>query len=173
MSETELEVLDRTGSRFARVIVAAKRARQIKDGARTLVESRSGNALTVALDEMAAGEILPLQVEEPEPLPTTAPPTPVIGGLLSTSVDDDLLDLTSGKHDTILPLTDEDEDDEDEDAFGAGDLEDDIVVPPVADDLVGGDADAIDVDEDEDEDEEAIDDADEGPASDDSSMSDE
>jgi DNA-directed RNA polymerase subunit omega len=160
MAEFEPDKLDRTGSRFARVIVAAKRARQIKDGARTLVESRSANVLTVALDEILVGEIIPLQVEEPEPLPTSVPPSPVIGGLLSTSVDDDLLDLTTGKHDSILPLTDEDEEDEDEDAYGAHDLEEDLVVTPVADDLAENDADALEVDEEDvDEDDEALDDS--------------
>ena len=166
MPDSDIDMLDRTGSRFARVIVAAKRARQIKDGARTLVESRSSNSLTVALDEIAAEEILPLHVEDQTALPAASAPTPVIGGLLSTSVDDDLLDLTSGKHDSILPLTDEDEEEED-DTYGATDLDEDIVVTPATDELADTDdeGDEIEVDE-EDEDEEPADEAEEEPVED-------
>src|SRR5438128_8002076 len=76
--------LDALESKYALVIVAAKRARQIKDGARRLTDSRSGNALTVALEEIAASEIIPLQVGEPEQLITSVAPSPVLTGLVST-----------------------------------------------------------------------------------------
>ena len=81
--------LDAMASKYALVIVAAKRARQVKDGARRYVNSRSTNSLTVALEEIAEGEIVPLLVGEPEKLPTSVPPTPVLGGLVSTAIDDD------------------------------------------------------------------------------------
>ena len=62
------ELLDNVDSRYALVIVAAKRARQINNhhhqlGERTfdefppLVESRSKNYLTMALQEIAEGKI--------------------------------------------------------------------------------------------------------------------
>lgn len=56
--------LDNMESKYALVILAAKRARQIKDGARRLSDSRSGNPLTVALDEIAADAIIPRVVED-------------------------------------------------------------------------------------------------------------
>ncbi len=82
--------LDALPSKYALVIVAAKRARQVKEGARRFTKSQSGNALTVALEEIAAGEIVPVFVGEPEKLPTSVPATPVLGGLVSTSDDDDI-----------------------------------------------------------------------------------
>jgi DNA-directed RNA polymerase subunit omega len=81
--------LDAMGSKYALVIVAAKRARQIKDGARRYSTSRSTNTLTVALEEIAEEQIVPVLVGEPEKLPTSVPPTPVLGGLVATSIDDD------------------------------------------------------------------------------------
>lgn len=55
--------LDKMESKYALVILAAKRARQIKDGARRLVETHSANPLTVALEELADGAIIPREVE--------------------------------------------------------------------------------------------------------------
>lgn len=81
--------LDAMESKYALVIVAAKRAKQVKDGARRYVPSRSTNTLTVALEEIAEGQIVPLLVGEPEKLPTSLPATPVLGGLVSTSMEDD------------------------------------------------------------------------------------
>jgi DNA-directed RNA polymerase subunit omega len=63
------ELLERTESRYGLVIAAAKRARQInnyhhqlgdgtfEDVAPPLVESRSKNYLTIALEEIADGKI--------------------------------------------------------------------------------------------------------------------
>ena len=56
--------LDGMESKYALVILAAKRARQLKDGARHLTESRSANPLTTALEEIAAGAIIPRIVED-------------------------------------------------------------------------------------------------------------
>jgi len=85
--------LDRTGSKYALVIVAAKRARQIKDGARKLVDSASSNPLTVALEEMSEGALIPLQVGEPERLPDMVSLGPVLQGLVASSDADDLDDI--------------------------------------------------------------------------------
>jgi len=81
--------LDAMESKYALVIVAAKRARQLKEGARRFVDSRSTNPLTVALEEIAAGRIIPLQIGEPEQLPKSLPPTPVLTGLVATSIEDE------------------------------------------------------------------------------------
>lgn len=56
--------LDSLESKYALVILAAKRARQIKDGARKLVETRSVNPITVALEEIADHAIIPRIVED-------------------------------------------------------------------------------------------------------------
>ena len=56
--------LDALESKYALVILAAKRARQVKDNARRLVDTRSGNPLTIALEEIAAGAIIPRIVED-------------------------------------------------------------------------------------------------------------
>ena len=56
--------LDALESKFALVIIAAKRARQLKDGARRLTDSRSTNPLTAALEEIAAGAIIQRVVED-------------------------------------------------------------------------------------------------------------
>ncbi len=56
--------LDSLESKYALVILAAKRARQIKDGARRLVETRSANPITVALEEIGEGAIIPRIVED-------------------------------------------------------------------------------------------------------------
>ena len=44
-------------SKYALVILAAKRAKQIKEGARSRIHTESVNPLTIALEEIAAGEI--------------------------------------------------------------------------------------------------------------------
>jgi len=50
-------LLDRVTNKYALVIVAAKRARQLKDGALPMVDVDTGNPVTVALEEVAAGKI--------------------------------------------------------------------------------------------------------------------
>jgi DNA-directed RNA polymerase subunit omega len=46
-------------SRYSLVILAAKRARQIKEGGKPLINTDSPNPITVALEEIAAGQIKP------------------------------------------------------------------------------------------------------------------
>lgn len=50
-------LLGRVENKYALVIVAAKRARQLKEGALPMVEVDSGSPVTVALEEIAAGKI--------------------------------------------------------------------------------------------------------------------
>ena len=52
------ELEERIGTSYDIVIVAAKRAQQIKDGARPLVEVASNNPLTIALHEIAQGKVM-------------------------------------------------------------------------------------------------------------------
>ncbi len=63
------KLLERTGTHYGAVLVAAKRARQLNSYYRALgegsyeeftppmVETHSGNYLTIALEELAAGKI--------------------------------------------------------------------------------------------------------------------
>ncbi len=124
--------LDALDSKYALVIVAAKRARQVKEGARRFTKSQSGNSLTVALEEIAAGEIVPLLVGEPEKLPTSVPATPVLGGLVSTSDnDDDRVDTAA----SISALLGGDDDEYESD----GDLDEESEVLAV-DEAIDGDS---------------------------------
>lgn len=50
-------LLDRVSNKYALVIVAAKRARQLKDGALPMVDIDSASPVTIALEEIAAGKI--------------------------------------------------------------------------------------------------------------------
>lgn len=60
------DTLDRAGSSYDVVVVAAKRAQQIKDGARPLVEIESNNPLTIALHEIAMGKVIVEPPNEPK-----------------------------------------------------------------------------------------------------------
>ena len=44
-------------SKYALVVLAAKRAKQLKEGARPLIETRSTNPITIALEEIATGKL--------------------------------------------------------------------------------------------------------------------
>lgn len=46
------ELVEKTGSRYTLVLEAAKRARQLSEGAAPLVESDSGKEVTIATDEI-------------------------------------------------------------------------------------------------------------------------
>ncbi len=71
---------DRVKSRYSLVILAAKRAKQIKEGAPILIDTDSTNPLTVALEEIAAGMVTATEPEaeimpraKPDPNPRTHP----------------------------------------------------------------------------------------------------
>ena len=65
---------ERVGSKYALVIVAAKRARQLKEGLPQFVRGSSGNPLTIALEEVAEGKVTALPPEEGE---GARPPTAI------------------------------------------------------------------------------------------------
>ena len=56
------ELLDQVETKYALVIAAAKRARQLKEGVLPLVDIDSTNAVSVALEEIATGRV---RVDEP------------------------------------------------------------------------------------------------------------
>jgi DNA-directed RNA polymerase subunit omega len=51
------ELLEQVETKYALVIAAAKRARQIKDGGLPLVDIDSTNPVTIALEEIATGKV--------------------------------------------------------------------------------------------------------------------
>ncbi len=64
------DCLDKVDNRFQLVLVAAKRARQLANGAQSLVEGDRDKPTVLALREIADGHISPAileQVVEPEP----------------------------------------------------------------------------------------------------------
>ncbi|NLO05183.1 MAG: DNA-directed RNA polymerase subunit omega [candidate division WS1 bacterium] len=67
------ELSDRVGGRFPLVVAAAKRARQLKEGAVPLVKISSNNPLTVALAEIAAGRVVVKLPGEPGDEPEIRP----------------------------------------------------------------------------------------------------
>lgn len=56
------ELLEHVESKYALVMAAAKRARQLKEGSLPLVDIDSTNPVSIALEEIATGKI---RIEEP------------------------------------------------------------------------------------------------------------
>ncbi len=67
------ELSDHVGGRYALVVAAAKRARQLKDGAVPLVKVSANNPLTIALAEIAAGKVVIKELGEPGDEPEVRP----------------------------------------------------------------------------------------------------
>lgn len=61
------EDVEHARNKYALVIAAAKRARQISQGAKPFVDSSSTNPLTAAFEEIAAGEVIPVQTQQEQP----------------------------------------------------------------------------------------------------------
>ena len=57
-------LVDRIGNRYAIVVAVAKRARQLKAGAKPFIQIESKNHTTIALHEIAAGYV---SIEDPPP----------------------------------------------------------------------------------------------------------
>jgi len=55
---------DKVGNKYSLVIVAAKRARQLKEGAMPLTESSSQNPLSIAMDEVRDEKVIALEPPE-------------------------------------------------------------------------------------------------------------
>lgn len=91
----------KVGSRYSLVVLAAKRAKQIKEGAPVLIETASTNPLTIALEEIAAGKVTvgeaipvetPALAQEETSISTSTIPSPIasiISELTSASGEDD------------------------------------------------------------------------------------
>jgi len=64
MDDSVEELIDRLGSSYDLVVAAAKRAQQLRDGAKPLVDTKSKNPLTIALQEIAKGSVILKSMEE-------------------------------------------------------------------------------------------------------------
>ena len=83
------------GSRYSLVILAAKRAKQIKEGAPILIDTASTNPLTIALEEIAAGKVTinPASALQPQPEgETTGETTSIASHGKSDALEAPLLD---------------------------------------------------------------------------------
>lgn len=54
------DCLKRVGNRFALVMIATKRVRQLKGGAHPLTDARGNKDIVVALREIADGKVVPI-----------------------------------------------------------------------------------------------------------------
>lgn len=134
------ELVDRCGSRFAVVVAAAKRAKQIKEGAPPLISLPTRNPLTIALHEIAAGlveitEEPVIVIEEPtavapvEETMTELVSPEAVAELLGLSIVEEVPELSDDEADLDEEIADdlddldEDDDDEDDDDDEGEDLE--------------------------------------------------
>lgn len=58
-------IRERVNNRYSLVVLAAKRAKQIKEGSPVLIETLSTNPLTIALEEIAVGKVTYTEAVEP------------------------------------------------------------------------------------------------------------
>jgi DNA-directed RNA polymerase subunit omega len=58
----EVKNLDNLRNRYELIIVAAKRSRQLRDGSKPLIETRSQKEPTIALREVLDGKVITLNV---------------------------------------------------------------------------------------------------------------
>lgn len=94
-------------SRYSLVVLAAKRARQLKDGAPPLVEPTSPNLLTTALQEIAAGKIGIIEaIEEPD----DEEPRYVRGGFIASEYEDIIHDADVSLSGLALETEDDNQD---------------------------------------------------------------
>ena len=96
---------DKVKSRYSLVILAAKRAKQIKEGAPVLIDTGSTNPLTIAMEEIAAGmvtaieaptEIVPPAAAHAEASLTAALPAGRAEKLTTPDADEDDTDTDAG-----------------------------------------------------------------------------
>ena len=117
--------LELWGSKYSLVVLAARRAKQIKSGAPPLIETSSRNPLTIALEEIAAGvihcqvadhDILPKTTQEAEVAQLLAIPTLPLEDEDAASADAETASIFS---DDVELVSEEDERDEEEEEVQA------------------------------------------------------
>lgn len=114
--------LESWGSKYSLVVLAAKRAKQIKSGAPPLIPTSSKNPLTIALEEIAAGVIL-CQVADHDILPKTSQETEVAQLLAIPTVlaDEDEAEIREDEQESLVQDDDLLELPEDKDGLEAED----------------------------------------------------
>jgi DNA-directed RNA polymerase subunit omega len=53
-------------SKYRQILVAARRARQLQNGAKSMIESKSGKACKIALEEIKAGKVEYVAISSPK-----------------------------------------------------------------------------------------------------------
>lgn len=130
--------LELWGSKYSLVVLAARRAKQLKSGAPPLIQTNSRNPLTIALEEIAAGkihcqvadhDILPKTTQEAEVAQLLAIPTLPLEDEEAASADTETASIFSDD----VALVSEDETDEEEEEVQAEDTveEEDSAHEPV------------------------------------------
>ncbi len=71
---------DRVKSRYSLVVLSAKRAKQIKEGAPVLIDTDSTNPLTIAMEEIAAGMVTAVEADGEIVPATVMPAAPLEAG---------------------------------------------------------------------------------------------
>ena len=127
---------EKIGNKYALVIVASKRARQIKEGTHPLVRANSPNPLTVALDEIGEGQVTSIAPPEPEvdqPIPAdilnSADFVAAALGAISEDEEAALAELSEGEDDEVEVEEEEEVDEEEgetEEAAAEEEAEDDL-----------------------------------------------
>jgi len=103
------DLVDRIGNRYAIVVAVAKRARQLKAGAKPFVKIESNSPTTIALHEIAAGYV---QIED-APLPEAV--EEAASDDSAELLDAAIADIDEDEDEAEDEVEDDDEDDEDED----------------------------------------------------------
>jgi len=156
------DILDQWGSKYALVTLAAKRAKQLKAGASPMVETESRNALTIALEEIAAGKITSVIANTDEPVkPTEETHVSGLFAIPHIPDDDELEELDYDEVEEEIPLVlggdDEDEvedSDETDELDGFSTDSEEEKAKPFVDDVIDDDGDAdFEPEEDAEEDE--------------------
>jgi len=127
------------GSSYVLALVAAKRAKQLKEGAPQLVECDSNQSITIALEEILQGKIRPILrpagMNEDGTLMEDDELITLDGGVALPALDEDSEDLAPSLS-SLLGEEEEDHEDEDEEVTAdLSVLEEDGAVGEVIDDI--------------------------------------
>jgi len=114
MEDLDLNKIERRlGSKYKLVVAVARRAQQLRDGARPLVQCESRNPISIALKEISEREIL---IDETDLLGPEKEDTGDLAELFASMDDDDMGDLEDFVVGTEDDEDEADLDDEDPDA---------------------------------------------------------
>lgn len=101
---------ERVRNRYSLVVLASKRAKQIKEGAPVLIDTSSTNHLTIALEEIAAGKVSfseHTEVMEDDESPALAPAISFGIAEDQTGLGSDIGGATGTAFDTLVGELDE------------------------------------------------------------------